>query len=145
MTLCTLLPYPSLYPTPRKVFTNIAKKITKYSAGTKKGSQNRPESDKIEVFFSVDLRTLFFYRFSWIWERFGYQNEVKNDRISRKSASGEQSGNFPKIIVLYWFLQYIHEVRMNEICEKNGEIPTFCAEKRRPEKHGGNFTGFSDF
>ena len=47
--------------------------------GAPKGSKNQPESHKIGARFSVDLRTLFFYRFSWIFERFGSQNEAKNE------------------------------------------------------------------
>ena len=35
--------------------------LTILSAGTKKGPKNQPEIDKIDVFFSVGLRTLCFY------------------------------------------------------------------------------------
>ena len=60
-----------------------------------------------------------------MFERFGSQNEGKNNRISRNSACGEQSGNFPKNVVLYLFLQYINEVRMYEICVKTVKFQLF--------------------
>ncbi len=70
----------------------------------------------------------------------------KNNRISRtKNMSGEQISTFPeKIVVLSWFLRYIHEVRMYELCIKTMKFQ-FFVPKRRPERNDRKFTGFYDF
>ena len=90
------------------------------------------------------FRRVNFYWFYVILERFGRQNEAKNNRFSKKRVRraerqfSEKHG-FVLVFTVYLWGAYVRSVR------KNCEIPTFCAEKRRPEKNGGHFAGFSDF
>ena len=109
------------------------KVVHKSQSTSPRGSKRIPQINRkflklTSVFRLISRRCVFLPCFYQILERFGSQNDGKNNGISRKNAPGEQSGNFPKNVVFYWFLQYIHEVRMYEINVKKREIPICCAE-----------------
>ena len=63
----------------------------------------------------------------------------KKKRVRRAERQFSEKSGFVLALPVYPWGAYVRNLR------KNGEIPTFCAEKRRPEKNGGNLTRFSDF
>ncbi len=74
----------------------------------------------------------------------GAKMRAKTTQSEEKDASREQSGHFPKSMVLYWFLQYILEVRMYEISGKTAKFHFFLL-KNVARKKGVKFTGIFYF